>query len=69
MKLGILLNRIWDFFVYALVAGALGSLVYYIMMESFNLPIYALPCSIIFGILFFLFFLGEDKKLKSAHDS
>ena len=69
MKLGILLNRIWDVFVYALVAGALGSLVYYIVMESFNLPIYALPCSIIFGILFFLFILREEKKLKSAQDS
>ena len=69
MKLGILLNRIWDVFVYALVAIALGSLVYYIMMESFNLPIYALACSIIVGILFFLFILREDKKLKSAQDS
>ena len=69
MKLGILLNRIWDVFVYALVAGALGSLVYYIMMASFNLPIYALPCSIIFGIFFFLFVLREEKKLKSAQDS
>ena len=69
MKLGILLNRIWDVFVYALVAGALGSLVYYIMMESFNLPIYTLPCSIIFGILFFLFILREEKRLKSAQDS
>lgn len=69
MKLGILLNRIWDVFVYALVAGALGSLVYYIMMESFNLPIYALACSTIVGILFFLFILREEEKLKSAQDS
>ncbi len=68
MKLGILLNRIWDVFVYALVAVALAGLVYYIMM-ALNLPIYALACSIIVGILFFLFILREDKKLKSAQDS
>ena len=68
MKLGILLNRIWDVFVYALVAVALAGLVYYIMM-ALNLPIYAFACSIIVGILFFLFILREDKKLKSAQDS
>lgn len=68
MKLGILLNRIWDVFVYALVAVALAGLVYYIMM-TLNLSIYALACSIIVGILFFLFILREDKKLKSAQDS
>lgn len=68
MKLGILLNRIWDVFVYALVAVALAGLVYYIMM-ALDLPIYALACSIIVGILFFLFILREDKKLKSAQDN
>ena len=68
MKLGILLNRIWDVFVYALVATALGSLIYYIIIEL-NLPINPIACSIIFGIFFFLFVLREEKKLKSAQDS
>lgn len=68
MKLGILLNRIWDVFVYALVAGALGSLIYYIIIEL-NLPINSIACSIIFGIFFFLFVLREEKKLKSAQDN
>lgn len=68
MKLGILLNRIWDVFVYALVATALGSLIYYIIIEL-NLPINPIACSIIFGIFFFLFLLREEKKLKSAQDN
>lgn len=68
MKLGILLNRIWDVFVYALVATALGSLIYYIIIEL-NLPINPIACSIIFGIFFFLFVLREEKKLKSAQDN
>ena len=68
MKLGILLNRIWDVFVYALVATALGSLIYYIIIEL-NLPINPIACSIIFGIFFFLFVLREEKKLKSAQYS
>ena len=69
MKWSVLFDQIWNIIIDAVVATALGSLVYYIMMESFNLPIYALPCSIIFGILFFLFILREEKKLKSAQDS
>ena len=68
MNLGILLNRIWDVFVYALVAIALGSLIYYIIIEL-NLPINPIACSIIFGIFFFLFVLREEKKLKSAQDN
>ena len=69
MKWSVLFDQIWNIIIDAVVATALGSLVYYIMMESFNLPIYALPCSIIFGIFFFLFVLREEKKLKSAQDS
>ena len=69
MKWSVLFDQIWNIIIDAVVATALGSLVYYIMMASFNLPIYALPCSIIFGILFFLFILREEKKLKSAQDS
>ena len=61
MKWSVLFDQIWNIIIDAVVATALGSLVYYIMMESFNLPIYALPCSIIFGIFFFLFVLREEK--------
>ena len=68
MKWSVLFDQIWNIIIDALVAGALGSLVYYIMMEL-NLPINPIACSIIFGIFFFLFVLREEKKLKSAQDN
>ena len=68
MKWSVLFDQIWNIIIDAVVATALGSLIYYIIIEL-NLPINPIACSIIFGIFFFLFVLREKKKLKSAQDN
>ena len=68
MKWSVLFDQIWNIIIDAVVATALGSLTYYIIIEL-NLPINPIACSIIFGIFFFLFVLREGKKLKSAQDN